>query len=255
MTIYDTPGRGRRQCPECEKYVPSIKKECANCDHIFKPKIKIVQTWDEPGPRRKQCTKCTKFVGISIKECACKNKEFREAEYTPKTYEKGGAGKKQCRECKKYVRNVEKKCACGSDDWITAAEKAQKKKQNEITKLEFEASLFVERYGGVKSGVTMIPAGSCPVKLTSTEKENVFRWCDKVVEKHMESNGGKLIAPCGLSFFSREFYPFGTDEYKIIKEHIWSWGYGDDYIPSCFNGRFFRRKRKTQIKTNRTNSS
>lgn len=39
ITTYDEPGKGRKQCPDCKKYVGARQSNCA-CGHKFKPEDK-----------------------------------------------------------------------------------------------------------------------------------------------------------------------------------------------------------------------
>ena len=79
-TVYDGPGRGRKQCPKCEIYV-GVKTGICNCGHDFSegtmrsqnpPEVMV---YDGPGRRRKQCPQCKVYLGYSTEVCPkCEHK-------------------------------------------------------------------------------------------------------------------------------------------------------------------------------------
>ena len=141
MAIYDEPGRGRKPCPACKKYVGVRCSICESCGQQFvatkpkapkSPKVKKTpvppKAYDEGGPGRKQC-ECGKYYGSRGSKCpACGSSVVapKVAQNKPaKVYDEGGPGRKQC-ECGKYYGARVRKCpACGSG---RVAEKKKKQK-------------------------------------------------------------------------------------------------------------------------------
>ena len=75
VKIYDEPGKGKKQCPQCLKYVGLRVSVCA-CLFDFSTVTKAekaIPTYDEPGRGRKQCLSCSKYVGYSAAKCPCGN--------------------------------------------------------------------------------------------------------------------------------------------------------------------------------------
>ena len=134
IQVFNEGGRGRKQCPECNKYVGVIHKKCA-CGFNFEnfvrpPKIrtpnptpsepKEIQTFTEGGRGKRQCPECKVYLGIRHAVCIC---GFNFKDYvrpdTPieekeiKVYEEPGRGRKHCPGCNKYVGLRNRQCVCG----------------------------------------------------------------------------------------------------------------------------------------------
>lgn len=62
------------------------------------------------------------------------------------------------------------------------------------------------------------PAGSCPIKLKSTEYESVFEWTQLVMDHGRTNNLNYL--PSALVFFAQQFFNIFTEDYKIVKNHL-----------------------------------
>lgn len=75
IKTYDEPGKGKKHCPECKKYVGARNATCA-CGHNFsndvKPEKEITK-FDGAGRGRKQCPSCKQFVGVRTQVCECGN--------------------------------------------------------------------------------------------------------------------------------------------------------------------------------------
>lgn len=120
LTVYDEPGRGRKHCPKCLKYIGAklAACPCGNTEFISKSDIpKEPKFFDEPGQGRKQCASCMKYIGAVLSRCYCGGETFLKTERVvePKvinTYDEGGKGKKQCPNCLKYVGFVVARCKC-----------------------------------------------------------------------------------------------------------------------------------------------
>ena len=66
--------------------------------------------------------------------------------------------------------------------------------------------------------VIAIPAGKCPVKLESTEYEQVISWCVEVHAIGVKNNVNYL--PSALIFFAQQFFDIFGEDYKKVKNHI-----------------------------------
>ena len=79
VSTFDTPGKGRKQCPECQTYVGVRSTICKCGNENFKKEVivgdKSITVYGEPGKGRKQCEKCHKYVG----EKQPKSPEYFEA--------------------------------------------------------------------------------------------------------------------------------------------------------------------------------
>jgi hypothetical protein len=78
--VFDQPGKCRKQCPSCRKYLHARSGFCRNCDHEFIPGYKakfnkiqgvVVETYDKRGRGKKKCPDCNKYVGCRISACPC----------------------------------------------------------------------------------------------------------------------------------------------------------------------------------------
>jgi hypothetical protein len=76
---HDSPGRGKKQCDNCKKYVGGVLKICNLCGFNFENKNSSeekaityeVKTFDGPGKGKKPCPKCKKYVGVRANKCEC----------------------------------------------------------------------------------------------------------------------------------------------------------------------------------------
>lgn len=167
MKVYDSPGRGKKQCPKCNVYVGVRNTNCPKCMHSFErvntQVEKKVNVFDLGGQGRKPC-KCGKYVGVRTRECPeCGHK-----------FEKGAP---------KVKPPVQK------------------------TRDELEAEDFVKSLGGdgqLGSNVVLTPSGKCPVKLASAKDEDVVVWCDALMQHGRSEN--KLYTPSALRYWVRDFF-------------------------------------------------
>jgi hypothetical protein len=89
VSYYDGPGRGRKQCPTCQKYL-HVRNHICDCGYNFQsngvivakvptqPKSvtptklnQAIKRLDGPGKGRKECPNCQKHVGAIVKICFC----------------------------------------------------------------------------------------------------------------------------------------------------------------------------------------
>jgi len=71
---------------------------------------------------------------------------------------------------------------------------------------------------GFATRIIHTPAGACPVKLKSTEHDDVLEWAQLVMEKGQANNLNYL--PNALVFFAQQFYNIFSEEYKLVKSHL-----------------------------------
>lgn len=146
--IYDVGGKGKRQCPSCQKYVAAITCQCP-CGHEFRKSKMVaksevdsdepqeIKTYTEGGKGKKQCPKCEKYVGCRMQVCACGNTNFpkkvkEEVVKTTEpheinTFDEGGQGKKQCASCNKFISARHQHCACGSTEFVKIVREVEEK--------------------------------------------------------------------------------------------------------------------------------
>ena len=125
-----TKGKGRKQCPQCEKYVGVRTHQC-DCGHNFPGKDgtptepKGIVTYSEPGRGRKQCVECKQYVGAKVGACACGGSGFTKKEPGgPKgvvAHDVGGKGYKECAGCHKFIAILFPQCVCGSTTFVRKA--------------------------------------------------------------------------------------------------------------------------------------
>jgi hypothetical protein len=66
--------------------------------------------------------------------------------------------------------------------------------------------------------VVATPAGKCPVKLKSADREEVIEWSKEVYSAGIAENINYL--PSAFCFFAQQFFNIFSDEYKSICNHI-----------------------------------
>jgi len=137
VNVYNEAGRGRKQCPACQKYVGVRNAKCV-CGHDFHA--------ERPA-------------------------ETEEAEEI-NTYEEAGRGRKQCPACEKYVGARNAKCACGHDfanDEVSHSNSAENDRwtpRRDYTLVgDYEARM-----------TAYAPSGACPVKLHGIDVDSMHDW-------------------------------------------------------------------------------
>lgn len=190
VKTFEVGGKGKKQCPECEKYVGAVTKICA-CNFSF----------------------------IGFKRPNVIENEIKEI----KTFNEGGKGKKQCPECKIYLGAVSKKCICGyvfvkKTKPIIQTKVVQEKIQEKVqedNKPETRRNLSYML--GCRTNLST-PAGPCPHKLEGTEPEVIDAWIEKVRADFRKNS--KSLAPSALVYFVRQFYEMFSDDYMLVKNYI-----------------------------------
>lgn len=181
MTVYDSPGKARKQCPNCQKYIHARSLICGNCKTILGKKKTIdkpePQVYNEPGRGRKLCI-CNKYIGAKNKQCP----------------------------------------SCGSTKFVKREQpvvQPREKKPVEAKKLDEPVS---KNYVG---SLVLTPAGSCPIKLSSQDKEGVLLWCEETFRNGLKQN--KTYTVDALKYW---FNHFNLPHLKVyINEWCFSEGY------------------------------
>jgi len=182
---------------------------------------KNIKTFSEAGRGRKKCPDCSIFVPAICKTCVCgfsfasKIKEKKSLNVT--TYTEGGRGKKQCPECKKYVGAKTAVCFC-EYKFEGSTKPVPKPLIKDIAKAEKENRLPINPMMlGCRHSI-IAPAGACPCKLTSTEREHVEDWADRVRKTfHQQS---LFLTLSGLIYFITQFYSYHSEEYNTVRNHL-----------------------------------
>lgn len=210
--LHDDPAPGRRHCLKCNKYFAVVLKICPGCGTVAVKVEKVVEitTYDEPGKLRKQCPECEKYLNHRAIKCACSH-EFppMEEKSSVPMYDEDGSHRKQCPECEKYVGTRQMECGCGHT--FETAPVAHDRYG--LSSVDFEASKS-KQVCGCNGFIVIAPAGECPVKLQSTDPDDLVDWVAKVLEAGHQD--GKHYAPAALRFYAREFYDLHSPEYVEI---------------------------------------
>jgi hypothetical protein len=230
ITVYDGPGRARKQCPNGH-FVHAKRSTCV-CGHVFKARIEPIQqvekVYDGPGKGRKHCPGCNTYVGVRTNLCKCgfsfdghKTVAIEAPPSDVVTYTEGGKGRKKCPECTQFVGCRVKECSCGYD--FDAQFDDVEHEINLSVELEDEVEVGVEptlrsKLGYPNHRTTYIPAGSCPHKLDGIDEETVVDWINKV-QQHFIARG-EVLAPSGFSYYARHYYDVFGSEYNAIKQVI-----------------------------------
>jgi acetone carboxylase gamma subunit len=235
VKTYDGPGRARKCCPNGH-YVHAKVYTCV-CGHEFKQKENTQEevkpagtTYDTGGKGKRKCPNCPKYVGVratSCPECGFNfdgyvgTKVVTVDKVAPATYTEGGKGKKQCPSCSVYIGARVLECVCGHNfkqeekeaSELNCAVEELKATESPPVKLSFAMQLGLEGYR-----TTYTPAGACPYKLASTDKESVVAWIEKI-HTHFTMKR-EVLAPTGYRYYAREFFDVFSDDYSKVKSAV-----------------------------------
>lgn len=183
IQTYDEPGKGRRKCPNCPKYISGRAPKCV-CGFDFTGyvsplKEKVVKTYDEVGPGRKQCP-CGTIVGNKTAACPSCSHQFIQ-EQTPEIN-------------------------CITDD-------GEEEVQQELS--------YAARLGYPGYAVTYTPAGECPFRLYTAEEGDVVDWIKKIHNYYIARR--QVLAPSGFSYYARDFFDVFSQDYNNVKRIIKSY--------------------------------
>ena len=229
LIMYDGPGRGRKQCPNCKKYIGVRNYKC-QCGHVFtntvvKNPVRIIT--DSPGRGRKQCPNCRKYVGAKTYDCPHCGYDFphngakptTEVIEKPTSFESPGRGRKQCPNCQKYV-GVRCKI-CNECNYSFETQVVEEKKVSEDPQ-EAEA-IWLARGIGKEAGIRFVlaPAGDCPIKLKDCTEQGVFDWCEALVSEGKTNR--VFYAPSAYRLFLHHFLNEGTKEFNEANVALHNW--------------------------------
>lgn len=173
VAVFTEPGRGRKLCPDCKQYVGAPTVKCV-CSHVFiAGETKVV-------PEKKEIT----------------------------TFDGPGQGHKKCPACPLYVGVRTATCRCGHE--FKKPPQVAKEDKPPLIKEDKPPEVKPIRSPVTRHGrYVATPSGKCPVRLSSTEREDVELWAHSVVAKGEDE--GIYYSPSALKYFVREFY----DMYKV----------------------------------------
>jgi copper chaperone CopZ len=227
MKISDVPGNGKKQCPQCLKYVGARNYKCPNCNNpmptangeaMVRKTQPIKKISDVGGQGKRQCPKCLKYVGIRNYKCPnCGNplptliKKVPPKKIPPAPILDEIPPKEVKVEPKKYD------VAFDNRQWPIQH------------RVEVEASQSA-RVCGCKNVILITPPGGCPHRLGGTDPDTVMEWANKVVEAG--HNISRHFAPAALRYFVREFYPVDTIEHGQVCQLLLGFGCESGTEPS-----------------------
>jgi hypothetical protein len=194
--FYNEPGKARKQCPHCQKYIHARSTVCPACDAELKPGAK----------------------------------EARQVKPVDRTKE--GRGRKQCPGCKAYVGVRTQVCSCGNDFSVSAAVVKVKDK----TPAQVDAEKFREAVGYPYHHILYAPAGACPIKLKKNTKAEVFKWCEEVMNHYLNDGYIvapvclRCLARKAIWNTSQKVEPQAVS--GVVKHiNLWVKEYVDNYVP------------------------
>lgn len=195
---------------------------------------------DAPSRGYKECAACHKFVPVSRKECPnCGAKLGRVGTPAPSTL---------------AIEKIDSEEDFGDlEVEVEASEDTPRVSLKPATLEYFNDPRYFPRH--IRDGheasvsakmcqcrkrVVVTPSGICPHKLTSTEKEDVEAWAEKVMEAGHEN--GVHYAPSAIRYFVRQFFPMTTpadqgigcnDQYLQAVGHLLDSGFQSRRHPNC----------------------
>lgn len=177
VKFYTEPGRGRKGCPKCNKYV-GVKTATCPCGYDFS--------------------------GGSLK--ALKPEEPKEIV----TYDEGGKGKKQCPSCKKYLGARNLLCPCGhnfQEAKVVTVEPSIQEIREVLSTVELPKRESI-------LPTVHAPAGTCFVPLTGTDEATVEKWVERLRAQFRAK--GEHLSVEGLKYWVRGFYDFFSPEHETV---------------------------------------
>ncbi len=122
-----------------------------------------------------------------------------------KTYDGPAKGRKQCPACQSYVGGRSAFCHCGHE----FGKKVKAPVVEDTTSdddVEIERERPSEEYGHGYRSKTWVPAGDCPVKLRSLDRDAIQEWAE-AVRRSFENRHRSFLTLHGLQYWVKEFYP------------------------------------------------
>lgn len=140
-----------------------------------------------------------------------------------KTFDGPGRGRKQCPECNAYVGVRTPQCNCGHAFGAKPKSSSPPLVRDEMGERPRRSSFDPRQL------VIIAPAGACPHKLTSTERDDVEEWAEKVREYGVDHN--RFFTIKALAYFARQFYELFTPEHDQVKAHLQDI-YAEEIVPT-----------------------
>lgn len=223
IKTFDEPGRGRKECAKCHKYVAGVQSHCAcgSTDFVRKAPVDEIKTYDGPGRMRKQCPECKTYLGYKAEKCVC-GYEFDADSVVPApkvtTYDEDGPRRKQCPECEVYVGRSAEQCICGHKFQPEETPAPKVSWYDRPTDRDIEASQHWHRCGCGMVNI-LAPAGAPAVKLNGTDEETVLDWAEKMIAAGHDRK--VHYSPGALRYFvANYFFERNGDEYRLVCEHL-----------------------------------
>ena len=179
MKTWGEPGKGRKQCPKCNVYIPARATLC-----VCEGERKKSGTYDEPGQGRKKCPDCKKYVGAKSGTCpGCGHVFERKEKPAPATPPEAVAASS----------------ACGHRTRAAAPQQVPQKR--------------------VRTKAIEVPAGpeygKCPVgKLKTTQGHEIALWAAEIREWGLRHN--ILFTVRAIKYYVRETWDYNSKEYGEI---------------------------------------
>lgn len=152
-------------------------------------------------------------------------------EKTPSVFDGPGRGRKKCAGCGKYIGVRNKVCfLCGynfpskytSNVKVTKLQQNTKKATATVSKDDSKPKMKLPRGIDPNKWIhrILIPAGKCPAKLESTDREAIQEWIAKIEKVYTANN--EILLPKGYRYYARHFYDVHTepDEFKLVQQTI-----------------------------------
>ena len=123
-------------------------------------------------------------------------------------YDEPGRGRKQCLNCMAYGHARQLTCEkCNSV--FTKTEKVNFNVNSVYIESHAESTPEVVSRARTTNKI-IAPAGACPLKLSSTDKQDVENW-----KKQLQSSNSRLSDEA-IEYWVREFYRFESEDYEKI---------------------------------------
>jgi hypothetical protein len=148
-------------------------------------------------------------------------------ERKPTVFDGPGRGRKQCQNCQSYVGVRNKTCpVCGTafankyaQRTVKVAKLSKPKKAEAETK-ETKPTMRIPE-GIDPNRVThriLIPAGKCPAKLESADREAIEAWIKEIESVYAKRH--EILMPEGYRYYARYFFDVHSDEFKGVQQTI-----------------------------------
>lgn len=127
-----------------------------------------------------------------------------------------GRGKKYCPKCTNYIGARQKICNCGFEFNGQTFKPPQ-----ELTAEQLAEQAYAIKHLSEKCRLIYTPSGKCPVKLLSLSEEDIYDWCDSVIDLGLKNR--LLYYTTALIYWLREFVDINSVEYKLARKTVQNW--------------------------------